>query len=64
MVYADSFKQKAKNVVFESGSQICFNSISMSRSKPPWKINGLISDIEAAAKRILSSLIGFTKKLM
>uniref|UniRef100_A0A2N9EWR9 RNase H type-1 domain-containing protein n=1 Tax=Fagus sylvatica TaxID=28930 RepID=A0A2N9EWR9_FAGSY len=41
--------------MFESDSQICINAVTLASFKPPWRIHGLILDIEAATKHIPGS---------
>uniref|UniRef100_A0A2N9HCG5 protein-disulfide reductase n=1 Tax=Fagus sylvatica TaxID=28930 RepID=A0A2N9HCG5_FAGSY len=43
------------NVVFESDSQICIRAISQVDTSPPWRIQGLISDIKARTQNFPSA---------
>jgi hypothetical protein len=47
--------RKLQKVMFESDSQICINAVTLASFKPPWRIHGLILDIEAATKHIPGS---------
>jgi hypothetical protein len=41
--------------MFKSDSQICINAVTLTSFKPPWRIHGLILDIEDAANHISGS---------
>jgi hypothetical protein len=43
------------NVVFKSDSQICIRAISQVDTSPPWRIQGLISDIKARTQNFPSA---------
>ena len=47
--------KKFSNVVFESDSQICIRAISQVYTSPPWRIQGLISDIKARTQNFPST---------
>ena len=47
--------RKLQKVMFENNSQICINAITLASFKPPWRIHGLILDIEATTKYIPGS---------
>jgi hypothetical protein len=57
--------KKFSNVVFESDSQICIRAISQVDTSPPWRIQGLISDIKARTQNFPSTtFLGCTGKLI
>ena len=47
------------NVVFESDSQICIRAISQVDTSPPWRIQGLISDIKARIHNFPSTIFSW-----
>ena len=50
------------NIVFESDSQICIRAISQVDTSPPWRIQGLISDIKAKTQNFPSATFSWVYK--